>query len=257
MVRGLYTAWTGMAAEQKRLDIVTNNLANASTIGFKKSSVTNQSFDNVLATKINDQSNGVFSNNIGRMSLGVKLGEEFTNYSQGPLRETGNSLDFAIEGQGFFSISLSNPDRLDETYYTRASSFTLSADGRIVDTEGNFLLGQNGPITIPDSSRAISVSTEGIIYVDDQVIDRILITDFENYETLEKVGDTMFSRGEGSIETTSNHFIHQGFTEQSNVSVVKEMVDMITVTRAYEANNKVIQTIDGTLDLAANSVGRI
>ncbi len=257
MVRGLYSAWTGMKTEQKRLDVISNNIANVSTLGYKKSSVTNQSFDDVLTIKIKDQSSSGFPKSIGTMSLGVKIGQEYTNHNQGSFRETGNSLDFAIEGRGFFAVSPSNSDGLTQNYYTRAGAFNLSADGSIVDGQGNFLLGQNGSIRIPNTSSEIAVSTEGIIYVDDQVIDQIIIVDFENYESLEKLGDTMYRPTDTSIETTSDYYIHQGFTEQSNVNVVKEMIDMITVTRAYEANQKVIQTIDGSLDLASNSIGRI
>ncbi|NLJ89536.1 MAG: flagellar basal-body rod protein FlgF [Clostridiales bacterium] len=257
MVRGLYSAWTGMKTEQKRLDVIANNIANASTLGYKKSSVTNQSFDDVLTVKIKDQSSRGVTQNIGTMNLGVKLGQEYTDHGQGSFRETGNSLDFSIEGRGFFAINRVDSDNLGETFYTRAGAFNLDSNGNLVDGDGNFLLGQNGAITIPNSAGEIAVSNDGIIFVDGQAIDQILVVDFENYESLEKVGDTMYRPTETSVETTSDYYIHQGYTEQSNVSVVREMVDMISVTRAYEANQKVIQTIDGTLDLASNSVGRI
>ncbi len=254
MVRGLYTAWTGMTTEQKRLDIISNNLANASTVGYKKQSVTNQSFDDVLTIKIKDQSSGTPTNYIGDMSLGVKIGEEYSHHDQGPFRETGQALDFAIEGNGFFALE---DEETDQTYYTRSGGFTRNVDGNIVNSEGKFVLGQNGRITIPNSTSDIGVSTQGIVYADGQVIDQVLIQDFENYESLDKVGDTMYLPTETSVATDSNYFIHQGFVEQSNVNVVSEMVDLITITRAYEANQKVIQSIDGTLELAANSVGKV
>lgn len=257
MVRGLYTAWTGMATEQKRLDVITNNLANASTLGYKKNSVTNQSFDDVLTVKIKDQSEGGLQRNIGTLNLGVKIGEEFTHHTQGSLRETGNSLDLAIEGSGFFAISLANADGAGQTYYTRSSSYTLTNEGRLVDINGNSLLGQNGIITLPNSTAEISISVEGYVFADGELIDQIIIRDFENYESLDKVGDTMFLPRDATVEIEANYLIHQGFTEQSNVQVVSEMVDLIAITRAYEANQKVIQTIDGTLELAANSVGRV
>lgn len=108
MVRGLYTAYTGMSNEQKRLDIISNNLANAATAGYKSEGVTNQSFDNLLTIKINDSSEFGLNRDIGSMSLGVKLGEVYTDYSQGAFRETGNTFDLAIEGDGFFAINVKN-----------------------------------------------------------------------------------------------------------------------------------------------------
>lgn len=257
MVRGLYTAWTGMTTEQKRLDIITNNLANASTLGYKKNSVTNQSFDDVLTVKIKDQSENGLMRNIGSMNLGVKIGEEFTHHTQGSLRETGNSLDLAIEGSGFFAVNVADDDGAGQVYYTRSSAFTQTREGRIVDVNGNFLLGQNGIITLAEDTSDIAISPEGYVFADGQIIDQIQVQDFENYQSLEKVGDTLFLPTDATVEIEANYLIHQGFTEQSNVQVVSEMVDLISITRAYEANQKVIQTIDGSLELAANSVGKV
>jgi flagellar basal-body rod protein FlgG len=108
MVRGLYTAYTGMANEQKRLDIIANNLANAATVGYKEENVTNQAFDDVLTIKIRDDSEAYNDRPIGRMSLGVKLGETYTNHLQGSLRQTGNAYHLALEGKGFFTMSVTD-----------------------------------------------------------------------------------------------------------------------------------------------------
>ena len=102
MLRGLYTAFTGMSNEQKRLDIISNNIANAATVGYKEENVTNQSFDEMLTIKIRDGSEAYLDKSIGTMSLGVKVGEVYTDYGQGSLRTTGNTYDMAIEGKGFF-----------------------------------------------------------------------------------------------------------------------------------------------------------
>ncbi len=257
MVRGLYTAWTGMANEQKRLDIISNNLANAATVGYKKDNVTNQSFDNLLAIKIKDASEQYTERSVGSMSLGVKLGEVYTDYEQGSLRETGNPFDLAIEGEGFFNISTTDEDGNEIIKYTRDGSFTKSQDGRIVDAEGNSLTGESGEITIPTDAADVVIDTDGSVYADGVYIDKILITDFEDYGYLKKQGDSMYIALDGTNETTGTAAIRQGYTEQSNVNVISEMVDMIAVTRAYEANQKVIQTVDGTLDLAVNTVGKI
>lgn len=257
MVRGLYTAWTGMANEQKRLDIISNNLANAATVGYKKDSVTNQSFDNFLTLKIKDSSELYNDRPIGTMNLGVKLGEVYTDYKQGSLRETGNPFDLAIEGKGFFNVSTTDGDGNQVIKYTRDGSFTMNQDGKIVDANGNSLMGESGEITLPQDAGNIAIDTDGSIYANGVYVDKVITTDFTDYNYLKKQGDSLYTALDGAGGVTGTASIRQGYTEQSNVNVITEMVDMIAVTRAYEANQKVIQTVDGTLDLAANSVGKI
>ena len=126
MVRGLYTAYTGMANEQKRLDIIANNLANAATVGYKEESVTNQSFDEVLSIKIRDESEAYNDRPIGTMNLGVKLGETYTDYNQGSLRQTDGTYDLALDGKGFFALSVMDKSGNISTKYTRNGSFTMN-----------------------------------------------------------------------------------------------------------------------------------
>lgn len=257
MVRGLYTAYTGMSNEQKRLDIISNNLANSATVGYKVENVTSQSFDSLLTIKIKDASEVYNDRPIGTMSLGVKLGEVYTDYGQGSLRATENTYDLALEGNGFFTVSVLDDLGNENIKYTRNGSFTMTKDGAIVDKDGNNLLGEAGEIIVPTDSVDVVIDASGSVYADGTYIDTILITDFENYDYLEKTGDTMYQTVEGALELLSNASVKQGFTEQSNVNVVAEMVEMIAVTRTYEANQKVIQSIDKTLDLAVNSVGKV
>ncbi|HKL80728.1 MAG TPA: flagellar hook-basal body protein [Mobilitalea sp.] len=257
MVRGLYTAYTGMANEQKRLDIIANNLANSATVGYKEENVTNQAFDEVLTIKIRDESEAYNDRPVGRMSLGVKLGEVYTSFGQGSLRQTENTYDLALEGKGFFTLSVTDKAGNEDTKYTRNGSFTMTKDGHIVDTDGNHLMGEGGEIAIPTDAAKIVVDGTGAIYADGNFIDSLLISDFEDYDYLVKSGDTMYQTVDGATDIPADASVRQGFTEQSNVNVVAEMVEMITVTRAYEANQKVIKSIDHTLDLAANSVGRV
>lgn len=257
MVRGLYTAYTGMANEQKRLDIIANNLANSATVGYKEENVTNQSFDNVLAIKIKDESEAYNNRPIGRMTPGVKIGEVYTNFNQGSLRQTSNPYNLALEGKGFFNMSVTDRAGNNNTLYTRNGSFTMTKDGHIVDEDGNHLLGESGELMLPTDAVDIMIDSSGAIYADGVYVDSILITDFEDYNYLTKAGDTMYGLAEGAIELPSTALVRQGFTEQSNVNVVSEMVEMITITRAYEANQKVITSVDRTLDLAVNSVGKV
>ncbi|GAA4653979.1 flagellar basal-body rod protein FlgG [Anaerocolumna aminovalerica] len=257
MVRGLYTAWTGMANEQKRLDIISNNLANAATVGYKQDNVTTQSFDDVLTIKIKDASELYHERPIGKMNLGVKLGEVYTNFEQGSLRETGNTFDIALEGKGFFQVAVANNNGNEQIFYTRDGSFTMTHEGNIVDMNGNRLIGEGGNISVPVDASDIVIDRDGSVYADGVLVDKILITDFEDYNYLKKYGENMYSMVEGGTQIPAEASVHQGFTEQSNVNVVSEMVNMIAITRAYEANQKVIQTVDSTLDQAVNSVGKV
>ena len=257
MVRQLYTAWTGMRNEQYRLDVIANNLANSATVGYKKEGVTSQSFDKQLMVKIRDASVDWRKEQIGRMSFGVKIGEVYTDYKQGPLRESGNTFDFAIDGDGFFAIEYTNANGQTSTQYTRAGQFTLTKEGYVVDVDGNQLLAEGGPLQIPTDAADVYVDVGGNVYADGELVDTIILTDFEDYDYLKKFGETRCFPVQGAREKEAEGFIRQGFTEQSNVNVVSEMVNMIAITRAFEANQKVIQTVDSTLEKAANTLGSV
>lgn len=257
MVRGLYTAYTGMINEQKRLDAISNNIANANTTGYKRESISSQSFDDVLTIKIKDASEGYLNRAIGDMSLGVKVGEVYTDYTQGSVRQTGNTYDLAIQGEGFFNVNVENQNGEVSTKYTRDGNFVMTSDGYIVDAYGNHLQGESGDIQVPVDASSISINSMGQIYADNTYVDTIILTDFEDYDYLEKFGDNFYSPVDGAETKDATGTILQGFTEQSNVNSVYEMVNMITVTRVYEANQKVMKTIDNMIDLAVNSVGKV
>ncbi|MBQ9120187.1 MAG: flagellar hook-basal body protein [Lachnospiraceae bacterium] len=258
MVRGLYSAWTGMVNEQKRLDVIANNLANSATVGYKKEGVTSQSFDEQLTLKIRDASADWRKERIGSMSLGTKVGEVYTDYTQGSLRPTGNAYDLALDGEGFFAIEYVNGAGERTTQYTRAGQFTLDQEGYIVDVDGNHLLAEGGSyLQVPVDAVNVVIDINGNVIADDQYIDTIAVTDFEDYDYLKKFGETRCYPVDGAQTKEATGMIRQGYTEQSNVNVVSEMVNMITITRAYEAGQKVIQSIDSTLEQAANSIGRV
>lgn len=257
MVRGLYTAYTGMRNEQKRLDVISNNLANSATAGYKKASVSNRAFDDVLAIKIRDGSDAYIDRPIGTMNLGVKIGEEYTDYAQGSVRQTGGTYDMALSGEGFFKLRYVDKQGNVSYKYTRDGSFTITSDGYITDANGNRLQGRGGDIVIPAGATTIAIGKTGAITADGTVIDTLALTDFEDYNYLKKFGDNMYEPVEGATEKNCTATVEQGYIEQSNVNVVSEMVSMIAVTRAYEANSKVIKTMDNMLDKAVNSVGRL
>ena len=257
MVRGLFTAWTGLETEQKRLDVIANNMANSATVGFKAENVTNQSFKNVLTLKINDSSEGFIDRPIGNMSLGTKLGEVYTDYSQGSLKETGNDFDVALNGKGFFAVNVIDAKGNESIRYTRDGSFTMDKEGYIVDCYGNHVQSESGDIQIPTDATHITIDIDGSIYADDQYIDKILVVDFEDYDYLSKYADNMYQTIDGAVQIDAQGSIIQGYTEQSNVNVISEIVQMINITRAYEANQKVMQTIDSSLDQVVNTVGKV
>jgi len=258
MLKGLYTAYTGMVNEQKRMDIMTNNLANASTVGFKKEGSTSEAFGDILAYKIKDSSVGLSNvQNIGVNNLGVKIGENYTDYSQGSFQITDNTYDLALSGDGFFAIEFTNKAGETSTKYTRAGSFTLDQSGYLMTQDGDYLLDtQNRRIRL-DPNKESSIGTTGIISQDGADIARIQVVDFEDYNYLEKYGETYFQPVEGAALTTSSAVVNSGYLEASNVQIVSEMVDLISITRQYEANQKIIQTYDESLGIAVSQLGKV
>lgn len=257
MVRGLYTAYTGMVNQQKRLDTITNNLANASTTGYKREGATARAFDEFLGVRVNDRTSAYLTNPIGNMSLGVKIGENYTDYSQGSLRNTENTYDLALEGNGFFSISFTNKQGEQSIKYTRDGNFTLDVDGALRTTDGDYVQGEGGDIYIPTDAAQVAITTTGEIYADGEYIDTIKIVDFEDYNYLKKYGENMYEPVDGATETEPTAVIQQGYLEASNINAVTEMVEMITITRAYESNQKALQTADSMIEKAVNEVGRL
>lgn len=257
MIRGLYAAYTGMINQQKRLDTVTNNLANATTTGFKREGLTSKAFDQMLTIKIKDLSVPYINEGIGRMSLGVKIGENYTDYNQGSFRETGNTYDLAIDGKGFFAIAFTDKAGNETIKYTRDGEFTTDVDGNLRTLEGDYVQGEGGNITIPTESARIFIDTNGDIYADDVYVDTIEIVDFEDYNYIKKYGENLYDLVEGGREIDTTAGVRQGYLEMSNINVVKEMVEMITISRAYESNQKLIQTADDMLEKSANQVGRV
>ncbi len=266
MVKGLYTGWSGMVNEMNRMDIMTNNLANADTNGFKKEGATSQSFDEQLAVKIKDQSDLGLPRRLGGMHPGVKIGETYTDYSQGAFKVTDSQYDVALDGDGFFAISFTNKAGETSVKYTRDGAFTVNTQGLLVTKDGDFVLNQagadasdpgEGSFIRIDPNLPFRIDEEGFIWQDGQVISQIGIVDFENYDFLEKYGENMCQPVDGATIIPADARFRQGYIETSNVNVVTEMVNMIVITRAYESNQKVIQTMDSMIDKAVNTVGRV
>ena len=266
MVKGLYTAHTGMINQMNRLDVITNNLANSATNGYKKEGATAQSFDDELTFRIKDSSSYNLDTRIGSMTLGVKIGETYTDYSQGSFKETGNLTDLALAGNGFFAISFTNRNGETSIKYTRDGSFTIDQEGYLRTKDGDYVLNAYGAANSDGSvgnyvrvnpNMPFVINANGQIIQDNEIIGEVGVIDFENYDYIEKYGENMYNLVEGGVIVESNAGINQGYLEMSNVNVVKEMVEMITITRAYESNQKLIQTIDSTLEKTVNQIGKV
>lgn len=349
MIRGLYIAASSAISENKRIDVIANNIANVNTSGFKKDSLITESFPDVLIKRIGPRDsedfasgtpntgnvgvesdgglyyasakNGFFNVQtptgisksksirftvndegyvttpqgdyvlglngpiyagqkditvndrgeisaggtvldrlkvsnpvgfIGNMSYGVRADEVFTSFEQGPLNQSGNPLDAAFQGKGFFAIETPKGER-----YTRNGEFTLDAEGYLTTKEGYKVLGQNGYIQI--EGKNIIINEKGQIYSDENEIDTLKLVDFNDYKLLQKDGEALFgdASGDPANMKAAEGLILQGFSEASNVNSIKQMVEMITVLRSYEANQKVIKTHDELLGKSVNEIGRL
>ena len=284
MLKGLYTAYTGMVNEQHRMDVMTNNLANADTIGYKKEGSTSQAFDSMLAYKIKDLSEAgnlpklistpkaidqyelnneanpdYLQNRVTRvgMNMGVKIGENYVDYSEGPIKETGNTFDLAISDRGFFAVQYTNKAGETSVKYTRDGNLTMDRQGYLVTQDGDFVLDEDGRRIRMDTTLPVSIDRSGNITQEGDFVATIGLTDFEDYNYLERFGENYFEPVDGATEIEAESQIYSGYLEMANISVVTEMVNMIAIQRHYESNQKVITTMDETLDIAVNRIGKV
>lgn len=262
MIRGLYTSAWSMLANQRKMDVVTNNMANVNTTGYKKDTVVFQSFPEILTKRINDtQSPTNPSADIGTMALSSDVGEVYTYYTPGQMVQTGDRYDLAINDDNtgtttspaFFTVGVINPQNNNiQEFYTKDGSFCLDANNQLVTKDGYAVLGKRGPITLKPGD--FTVDNKGNIIQNGTVVDTLRIAQFSDATQLRKFGNNLVQNS-GSQVTNFTGSVTQGYSEQSNVNVIDEMVDMISVMRAYEANQKVLQSQDSTLDKAVNEVG--
>lgn len=257
MIRGLYTSGWSMLVLNKKMDVVANNLANVSTNGYKKDTVVLEGFPKLLASRLYDKTDGFAAGvPVGDLSFSNDVGEVFTYFRQGNLVKTDDTLNMSIndDGRAFFSVAVPSEDGFSE-FYTRDGAFELNSNGQLVTRQGYYVLGQNGVIELDGND--FVVEKDGTVLQNGQVIDRLLIRQFDNPGTLRKNGENLFSPTENTVEQEFTGQVLQNFIEQSNVEAVREMVDMITLMRSYEANQRVITAMDGTLEKAVNEVGRV
>ena len=256
MIKWLYTAHTGMVNEMNRLDVLTNNLANADTTAYKKEGTTSRTFADELAIKIKDTSHYGLPQKLGEVSLVTHLGQVYTDYSSGSFEVTDNETDFALDGEGFFAVAFTNKDGETSVKFTRDGNFVVDNQGFLRTKDGDYVLNAAGAQNMDaneanyvqlNPTAAFSVDELGYIYQNEELVGNIGVVDFENYDYIEKYGENLYNLVEGGVIIESTASVRQGMLETSNVNVVDEMVNMIAIQRAYEAGQKVITSIDETL----------
>jgi flagellar basal-body rod protein FlgG len=255
MLRGIYTAGMGMIVQSEKMDVISNNLANVNTNGYKKDGVVFQTFNNILTKRLNDYADSSKgSENVGGMASAPGIGQLYTNYTSGKPMNTGNSKDISIinSNKSFFTIEI--PGNSEERY-TRDGAFTTDKDGKLVTIQGYTVKGEKGPIIIKD--RNFQITSSGEIIQDGKVTDKIKIKTFKDTTSLEKVGDNLVKANETLEEVPFTGTIAQGFLESSNVNAIDEMIGMITVMRSYEASQKIFKTQDEMLGRAVNDIGSL
>jgi flagellar basal-body rod protein FlgG len=229
-----------MVAEMDRQNVTANNLANIDTVGFKRDNCTSVPFAELLLNAYSKR----WPQQVGKLGLGVQATTQVVDFSSGSISETNNPTDFAIDGGALFAIQTGKGIR-----FTRAGTFQLNKDHYLVNKDGYQVLGENGPIKLDNAN--ISVTEEGQIMQDGQVVNSFQLFSTKN---MKKQGDTLYSND--SPEQASKYRVLQGFLEHSNVNPVREMVQMINITRSYDANQKALTSHDETLDKLVNELAK-
>ena len=254
MINSLWISKTGMEAQQMQLDVIANNLANVSTTGFKRASAVFEDlmYQNLRQVGSNSSEQSQLPTGL-QLGLGVRTVATSRSFAQGNLQQSGNKLDVAVQGNGFFQVTL--PD--GSTNYTRDGAFQVDSQGRLVTASGLPIV--NG-VTIPANATSVTISTDGTVSatipgnVAPQPVGTIALATFINPAGLDPRGQSLFAETAASGQPNTGTpganglgTLMQGFLETSNVNVVQELVTMIQTQRAYEMNSKAIQTSDQML----------
>jgi len=259
VLRGLYTAARGMAVEQKKQEVISNNLANSNTTGFKKAMPLVRSAPELPVTRQAGEA-GVL---LGQSGQGALLDAVVTVHRQGDLEQTGRSLDLALgeqqpgAGSAFFAVATPQGTR-----YTRDGRFSLDRDGHLVNSDGFRVLSTGGqPLLLNDEN--IRIDADGVIWEGEGEsktnVGQLALPAFtaEGLAGLEKRGDNLFAASIGAAGPQATGLVRQGFLERPNLNVVSEMIKMLEVMRIYEANKKALQAHDELLEKSANELGSL
>jgi flagellar basal-body rod protein FlgF len=247
MIKGIYTSEASMRPKMTRMEVVANNLANINSTGFKK--------DRVFLEMLNES--GAMATD-GRNDLSGNVVRRAVDFTQGSLQPTGNVFDLAIQGRGFFAVSTPTGLRL-----TRNGSFHLNAQGNLVTAEGYAVQSENGNLVISNADKRqlpnITINEAGEVIADKEPLGRIRIVDVANPDQLQKDHQSFFvpPAEEATTDVSRDQvMVRQGFLEESNVDGIEEMIAMIELSRAFETDQKIIQSQDATLDRSMD-IGKV
>jgi flagellar basal-body rod protein FlgF len=277
LLRGFYTAASGMMAQQRRIEMLTNNIANANTPGYKSDQAALRAFPELLLSRLDKATvptktprSFPLQPTIGSINTGVYMQELIPNFRQGDIKETGQPTDIALingtlpvdaetgkEGTLFFVVQNENGD----IRYTRNGNFTLNPQGFLTTNDGWYVLDENGQrIELPSTD--FTVNADGTIVANNNRIARINIAFAANPNTLVKEGNGLFRSKNGVLPSALGnpnitYTLKQGFLERANVDLNRAMTEMLSAYRAFEANQKIVQAYDRSMDKAVNEIGRL
>lgn len=245
MIRGMYTAASGMLAGQTRLDAVAHNVANVNTTGFKRQELRFAPYLHAVVHR-----HAARTVPIGATSLGTVPAAVVTDLAAGPMAQTGRTMDLALEGEGFFTVQ-----REGRPLYTRAGSFTVDQSGILVTRVGDPVLGERGPLKVGESN--FTVSSDGRVFSSaGEELDRLRLTALPGREALARTPDGYLMTGEATVPAL-NTKVWQGHLESSNVQLAEELVDLLLASRLYAANQRVVRTQDTLVEKVINQVGAL
>ena len=244
MLSAIKVAVQGMTLQAQKQDQISNNLANMNTTGFKSTALHVSSFEEYLT----DSKGKIGANR------NIRADEVFTNYSEGSFKETGNDLDVAIKGSGFFTVL-----GVDGVRYTRDGSFSIDNDGFMITKQGERVFGKDGFIHLELDRGKVTIQDTGDVIQDGEKIESLKISDFNKPYKMLKLGNNSFrpKLPNNPVIPSEGYAINQGYLEMSNVDAITSMTEMISADKAYNAIAKALQSEDSTLDKAVNQVGRV
>lgn len=259
MIRGLYTAVSGMIVNEAKQGVISNNLSNAGTIGYKGEELSAKSFNEVMLKNYDKiEGNKNVANKIGTISLGKEIDEMNVRFTQGNFKSTEKQTDFALEGRGFFTVERTVGEG-NQLFYTRDGNFKVDLSGYLVNSSGDKVMGKSNstgnlePVFVGNGK--LYCDEFGGISVNGEKKYSLNVVDFEDYKQLERVGDNNYMTNQQPQKASA--YVRQGNLEMSNINISDEYANMMTVYREFEGGSKVIQTLNDCLGKSVNELGKV
>ncbi|MDR2421616.1 MAG: flagellar basal-body rod protein FlgF [Oscillospiraceae bacterium] len=257
MTRGVYISGAGMLLQRRAMEVVTNNITNADTTGYKKEYLTAHTFDAELLRRVNDNAetesvarSGGMPPRVGDLNFGSQIDRLYYDFASGGFEETGRGTDLAVQGEGFFVLDTPAGER-----YTRSGAFLVDRDGYLIDAGGSYVLGRDGRIYT--GGNEFSVGQDGTVTLaNGAVAGTLRLAEFADRQTLRKQGGNLFEALAPPDDGAGRSVIRAGYLENSNVDISREMAELITVYRVYETNQKML-TMNDEINGKAASLGAL